>query len=265
MKLKTVSVRAPSAWQGRVGSEAVRRWMAEYFGSPRSLPSDPGPGEGFLRLSLPARAVKALEAATGDPASVALRRLVASRLALPAASARPLMSSLPAETRSCSVAASSVQASSLSVGVLSGQVQASATGRPARRELLACLRCNSMTWHYQSGVDGILGRWNCEVCEARDRSYRAALERGCLDAGQLRGSRPVLEPRASQGGAVTPAAVPSSNRGQGSQLWLWLLAGGVAWGFIELIKWLGRGPVAGAVMAGTVARALRFAEWVPRL
>jgi hypothetical protein len=82
-----VKLRIPIAWEGRIHSEDVRDWIQGYFQRPNSpLQPDPGAGSARVSLSIPPRAVKVLEGLTGDPPSVALRRVIASNvLALPAA------------------------------------------------------------------------------------------------------------------------------------------------------------------------------------
>ncbi|MGH9525431.1 MAG: hypothetical protein ACRD2F_02050 [Terriglobales bacterium] len=90
-------MRAPAAWAGSVTSAAAREWMADALSRRRELPPDPGPGGAYLSLSLPRRAVRALEAVTGDTPSVALRRVIAAyRPALPAPEPARLAAPLPA-------------------------------------------------------------------------------------------------------------------------------------------------------------------------
>jgi hypothetical protein len=118
MKVATVSLRVPQVWQGRVDSRVVRRWLHEYFERRFPLPEDPGPGEGFLRLSLPKQAVKVFSAVVDDSTSAALRRLIASHLVLPAPRyGVPLL-----ETRSGPVMASFGSVVPRSAGVLEARV-----------------------------------------------------------------------------------------------------------------------------------------------
>jgi hypothetical protein len=81
-----VKLRIPDGWEGRIHSEDVRDWIQGYFQRPNSsLPHDPGAGNARVSLAIPRRAVKVLEGLTGDPPSVALRRVIAANvLALPA-------------------------------------------------------------------------------------------------------------------------------------------------------------------------------------
>lgn len=89
---ETYSLRIPEEWGGHVNSPRVREWLAGYFRQPSSLPSDPGPGDLKVNLSLPRRAVRTLSAMHEVSQSSALRRLIALGLGLPAA---PSLLSLP--------------------------------------------------------------------------------------------------------------------------------------------------------------------------
>jgi len=85
-----VKLRIPSVWEGRLHSAEVRYCLSVYLQRPHALPPDPGAGEVRVSLSVPPRAIKILEAVTGDSASAALRRLMSERLpALPSAIRRP--------------------------------------------------------------------------------------------------------------------------------------------------------------------------------
>src|SRR5438128_1763628 len=92
-----MKLRIPDAWEGRLRSADVRSWLAGFLQCPCPLSPDPGAGNARVSLSVPKRAVKILEGVTGDSASGALRRLIATRLsALPAASARRPAAAYPA-------------------------------------------------------------------------------------------------------------------------------------------------------------------------
>jgi hypothetical protein len=139
-----VTVRVPGAWVGRVSSAEVKQWIADYFRNPQPLPADPGAGEGFLRLSLGKRAMRALAAATDEEPSSALRRLIRSRLGLPAGRAVMPLPSTPAEPYK--------QSSLPAVRVASS----------AAHELIPafCDVCKDWTPHIYSGS----GRLTCTVC-----------------------------------------------------------------------------------------------------
>jgi len=87
----TFTLRVPSSWQS-LASADVRAILAAYLQRPTpNLPSDPGPGDARLSLSLPARAVKVVSALLNENESAALRRVIAASRGLPfAAQARPL-------------------------------------------------------------------------------------------------------------------------------------------------------------------------------
>jgi hypothetical protein len=87
----TFTLRVPSSWQS-LASTDVRAMLAAYLQRPTpNLPSDPGPGDVRLSLSLPARAVKVVSALLNENESAALRRVIAASRGLPfAAQARPL-------------------------------------------------------------------------------------------------------------------------------------------------------------------------------
>ncbi len=88
--MSVFSLRVPSHWRSRIDSETVRRFLVGFLQRPRNLPVDPGPGEGKISLSLPARAVKVLSGLVDDTESGALRRLIAENIrALPAAKPVP--------------------------------------------------------------------------------------------------------------------------------------------------------------------------------
>lgn len=72
------SVRLPTG-STHVGSSRVRQMLSVLFAQRVPLVEDPGPGEVYLKLTLPTAQVHALQAlAGGDTACVALRRLVAT-------------------------------------------------------------------------------------------------------------------------------------------------------------------------------------------
>lgn len=260
MKLKSVSVRAPVAWHQRVDSRLVRRWLAEYFGSPWPLPPDPGPGEAFLRLSLPGRAVKALEAATGDAAGVALRRLISSRLELPAASCVDMVPVAKGVSvgghRGLAAVSQRAVAGAHEVGLIGG-----ATRGPAaeRTELMACFRCDRMTLHLWDGRG-----WNCEVCEARDRSDRMAWQMGLLEPGW--GPPSARLPTVIVSGEER-RTVASDGWAQ-VRIWFWILVGAfLVWALVRLLRRrAGKSAPARAVprmVAGS--RIPRFVQWTPVL
>src|SRR2546425_3327878 len=88
-KRDAMKLRIPDAWEGRLHSADVRSWLAGFLQHPCPLSPDPGAGNARVSLSVPKRAIKILEGVTGDSASGALRRMIATRMsALPAASAR---------------------------------------------------------------------------------------------------------------------------------------------------------------------------------
>jgi len=161
MKTSAFTVRVPSTWAGRVDSARVRRMLADWFHAPKSLPDDPGPGEAFLRLSVPARPVRTFAAALGEEPSVALRRLIAGYAALPAASSVASLRS--AEPRAAY--APSVRP------VTRIEVQS----RPILPALklstewvdMACLRCNAVTRHERVG-----GQWECVPCREGLQRYQ---------------------------------------------------------------------------------------------
>ncbi len=86
----TVKIRIPDSWAGRVHSQDARGLLQDFLQSPRALPPDPGAGRCRVSLNIPPRAVKILEGITGDSPSVALRRLLASRRALPSSYRSPI-------------------------------------------------------------------------------------------------------------------------------------------------------------------------------
>jgi hypothetical protein len=75
--MESFSLRVPASWAGKLNSAQVQRWLADFFQYPRQLPSDPGPGQLQISLSLPTRAVRAFSSSLGETSSVALRRLSA--------------------------------------------------------------------------------------------------------------------------------------------------------------------------------------------
>lgn len=78
--MRVFSLRAPSRWVGRLTSEQVRGWIGDYLRAPKPLPADPGPGDVFISLFLPERAVKVLSGLVDAPSSAALRRLIAAHI-----------------------------------------------------------------------------------------------------------------------------------------------------------------------------------------
>lgn len=77
---RTITLRIPKGWAGRVGSSDVRGMLAEFLQRPMPLALDPGPGDARISLSLPARAVKVVSGLLNDTESGALRRVVAANL-----------------------------------------------------------------------------------------------------------------------------------------------------------------------------------------
>lgn len=71
-------LRIPGHWSGRLHSATVRQWVEQWLRSKTELPADPGGGEARVSLLLADGLLTALEAETGDVASVALRRVIAS-------------------------------------------------------------------------------------------------------------------------------------------------------------------------------------------
>ncbi len=59
---RPVTIRVPHAWQERLDSEAMTRWLEDFFSAPYLLPDDPGPGDARVCLSLPAKLIKAIGA-----------------------------------------------------------------------------------------------------------------------------------------------------------------------------------------------------------
>jgi len=86
--MSRVTIRIPTSWSGRVDTRRVKDWLGGFLRKPRALPPDPGSGPERVCLSIPARALKALEVVTNESRSVGLRRLMASQLpVVPVASA----------------------------------------------------------------------------------------------------------------------------------------------------------------------------------
>jgi hypothetical protein len=87
----TYSVRLPSGFP-YVGSKIARQMLTALFARRVPLANDPGPGEKYLKLTLPRTQVRALRTlADGDAPGVALRRLVATfARGLPARESRPV-------------------------------------------------------------------------------------------------------------------------------------------------------------------------------
>jgi hypothetical protein len=92
----TYSVRLPAGFP-HVGSSVVREMLAVLFAQKVPLVGDPGSGEEYLKLTLPCAQVHALQPlAGGDPAGVALRRLVATFVGSSLRAQRPVRALPPA-------------------------------------------------------------------------------------------------------------------------------------------------------------------------
>ncbi len=95
----TYSVRLPAGFR-HVGSATARQMLAVLFAQRVPLVNDPGPGDEYLKLTLPRAQVHALQAlAGGDAAGVALRRLVATFAGSSLPAQRPVRALLPALLR----------------------------------------------------------------------------------------------------------------------------------------------------------------------
>jgi len=145
MRASTFTLRVPAAWAGRVNSEHVRGMLGRYFGHPRALCADPGPGGAYLRLSLPGRPVRHLAGIVGQNASVALRRLIATNLALPAG--RP-QARIP-----------------LPQVALRPVPRVEILRRPGLPVPAYCPQCGEWAEHAYFG-----SRWLCTVCEGANRA-----------------------------------------------------------------------------------------------
>jgi len=175
MKRHSVTVRVPRAWAGRVSSAQVERWIGEYFRNPQPLPEDPGAGEGYLRLSLGKRALRALAAATDEEPSSALRRLIRSRIGLPAGRIVMPLPSPPAAER---VGTELVRRAQVlpaepykQSSVPAVRVASSATLTPTPTPAL-CPACGDWTPHDYFG-----SRWLCTVCEARNQAFYSRIRK----------------------------------------------------------------------------------------
>lgn len=92
LRSETITVRVPSEWAG-LDSQMVRAWLGDYLRNPTLLPPDPGGDGARLSIRFPRGPVYMLADLHREKVSVALRRLIASRIAaLPA----PAVAVLPA-------------------------------------------------------------------------------------------------------------------------------------------------------------------------
>jgi hypothetical protein len=139
----------------------VERWIGEYFRNPQPLPEDPGAGEGYLRLSLGKRAVRALAAATDEEPSSALRRLIRSRIGLPAGRIVMPLPSPPAAERVRTELVRQAQVLPAEPYKQSS-LPAVRVASSAAHELIPafCDVCKDWTPHIYSGS----GRLTCTVC-----------------------------------------------------------------------------------------------------
>src|SRR3974390_1448459 len=83
--MTTFTFRLPPELAGRVNSDQMRSWLADFLRCPRGLPVDPGAGQSRISLSLPAEIVLQVTRVLHCSPSEALRRLAARGLAVSAA------------------------------------------------------------------------------------------------------------------------------------------------------------------------------------
>jgi hypothetical protein len=83
--MTTFTLRLPSEFAGRVNSDQMRSWLADFLRCPGGLPVDPGAGRSRISLSLPAEIVLQVTRVLRCSPSEALRRLAAHRLGVSAA------------------------------------------------------------------------------------------------------------------------------------------------------------------------------------
>ena len=78
--MTTVTFRVSQSLADRLGSAHMRSWMEEFLRSPHTLPSDPGPGDQRISLTLRAEQLEQLAGMLGCTSSSALRRLAVGKL-----------------------------------------------------------------------------------------------------------------------------------------------------------------------------------------
>lgn len=269
MKAAPITVRVPDSWVGRVGSASVRGWLADYFQRPSSLPPDPGPGGGYLRLSLPKRAVKVFAAAVADSPSAALRRLIASRLSLPAGRGGPALAT-PTLLVPARPAPAGVDRVSATVPVVKAEpireVEAGSTGLDAAeywawrvwREGLNLLDVPArlrprVAWLCPNALCGSVPAW--ELFDTPPGGF--------VPAWQLWGTPPGQVLPSPSCGSSHPVHVAQGSWCGDVAWWRWLVVGVAVVLLLWLFKpwaWLRNSKVAAAPASGLPAR---FREWVP--
>jgi hypothetical protein len=161
----------------------VKQWIADYFRNPQPLPEDPGAGEGFLRLSLSKRAVRALAAATDEEPSSALRRLIRSRIGLPAGRMATQLPPAPAAERVRPEPVRQAQVLPAESSLPAVRVASSAAHEPIPA---FCDVCKDWTPHNYPGS----GRLLCTVCilglgrEPEFRPLTPSWDVGCSGRGK---------------------------------------------------------------------------------
>ena len=162
-RIRTVTIRVPESWCGQVNSRWMRQMLAGWLQHPRPLPADPGPGGAYLRLSIPERPLDAFVEAVGGDQSVALRRLIAANLPLPAGRPR-------ARIPAAQVASKAVpRVEILSKPALPPAREIPKEVGPASPAtapmLLECPWCRGWVMHRWRN-----GRFVCTGCEAREQA-----------------------------------------------------------------------------------------------
>jgi hypothetical protein len=160
-RIKAVTIRVPESWCRQVDSRRVRQMLAGWFRDEQPLPADPGPGEAYLRLSIPERPLRVFVATVGGDQSVALRRLIAANLPLPAGRPR---ARIPAGQ----VAPKAIPRVEI-LGKPALPPAMPAAGVPTwdytRSAPAWCPGCGAWTEHAYFGSD-----WLCTVCEGANRA-----------------------------------------------------------------------------------------------
>jgi hypothetical protein len=75
-----ISVRVPSAWEGRLSSAGVREWVESWLREPVALPAAPEAGTYKLNLRLSSQEARDLQRISGRSTSSAIRGIISLNL-----------------------------------------------------------------------------------------------------------------------------------------------------------------------------------------
>jgi hypothetical protein len=81
--MATFTFRVPDSLAEYLISSQMRIWLEDFLREPHALPSDPGPGDKRVSLTLPQDSVEAVSAYLRCSTSASLRRIAAEQLGTP--------------------------------------------------------------------------------------------------------------------------------------------------------------------------------------